>query len=263
MSEGKLSQPRPHRDEERLIEESFRQLTEEKKHRKKATYNVEDDIQNTVREISAQEVSLPENVGLPFERSAKLEETIQVSPQQLKASQTAAPMPRKPAATAPRPAAVPPKTDYSKFVKEPEFDFDQEFGQTKSVFQEPPMFTEEAEEEPDFLDKLMNFGNFFRKHQTPVILGLCGAAVLLIVLFVSIFFAGGKQEETPALGGNVVIAGVNIEGMSKDQAISAVKQVTDSSYLQNDMVVDFGTTQLEFSARDTGVFSQARSANPL
>ena len=30
MSEGKFSQPRPHRDEERLIEESFRQLTETK-----------------------------------------------------------------------------------------------------------------------------------------------------------------------------------------------------------------------------------------
>ena len=59
MSEGKFSQPRPHRDEERQIEESFRQLTEDRNRRRKKTYNVEEDIQKTVREISAQEVSLP------------------------------------------------------------------------------------------------------------------------------------------------------------------------------------------------------------
>ena len=83
MSEGKFSQPRPHRDEERQIEESFRQLTEDKNHRRKKEYNVEADIQKTVREISAQEVSLPQETGLPFERSAKLEPTIQISPDQI------------------------------------------------------------------------------------------------------------------------------------------------------------------------------------
>jgi hypothetical protein len=49
MSEGKFSQPRPHRDEERQIEESFRQLTEDRNRRRKRTYNVEEDIQKTVR----------------------------------------------------------------------------------------------------------------------------------------------------------------------------------------------------------------------
>ena len=211
MSEGKFSQPRPHRDEERQIEESFRQLTEEKKRRKKATYNVEEDIQNTVREISAQEVSLPENNMRPFERSAKLEQTLQVDPEQYLPRQTTVVPPQKPVTQVPR------KTSYVAPQEEMDFRFDQDFQQPKPVFQEPPMFTEEleTEEEPDFIDKLMNFGNFFRKHQTPVILGLCGAAVLLIVLFVSIFFTGGKnREEGPALGGNVLIAGVNIEDKS-------------------------------------------------
>ena len=69
MSEGKFSQPRPYRDEERQIEESFRLLTEEKNRHRKKTYNVEEDIQKTVQEISAQEVSLPEETVLPFERS--------------------------------------------------------------------------------------------------------------------------------------------------------------------------------------------------
>ena len=83
MSEGKFSQPRPHRDEERQIEESFRQLTEEKNPRRKKEYNVEEDIQKTVREISAQEVTLSEEAGLPFARSGRLEQTVQVSPEQI------------------------------------------------------------------------------------------------------------------------------------------------------------------------------------
>lgn len=251
MSEGKFSQPRPHRDEERLIEESFRQLTEDKKRRRKTIYNVEEDIQNTVQEIAAQEIPLSGTAGLPFERSAKLEETIQVNPQQQDWRQATVSQPQK----ATRPNRVPPKTDYHAIAEEMDFHFDREFTQQKPVFQESPMFTEEdyPEEEPDFLDKLLNFGNFFREHQTPFILGLCGAAVLLIVLFISIFFTGGKkQEEAPSLGGNVVIAGININGMTKEQAISSVKQATDTAYLQNDMVVDFGTTKLTISSRDAG-----------
>ena len=98
MSEGKFSQPRPHRDEERQIEESFRQLTEDKHHRRQKEYHVEEDIQKTVREISAQEVSLPQETGLPFERSAKLEQTVQISPEQIPPRRPAAPpQPSKPA----------------------------------------------------------------------------------------------------------------------------------------------------------------------
>ena len=203
MSEGKFSQPRPHRDEERQIEESFRLLTEEKNRHRKKTYKVEEDIQKTVREISAQEVSLPEDTGLPFERSAKLEQTIQTAP-----GQTYVPKPQ------PRQNPIP-KQPVRKTEPEPaDRLFQDDFLPPKPVFQEPPLFTEEAPpEEPDFIDNLMHFGDFFRKHQTPVILGLCGAAVLLIVLFVSIFFAGGRNSEATALAGNVSIAGVNIGGL--------------------------------------------------
>ena len=82
MSEGKFSQPRPHRDEERQIEESFRQLTEDKNRRRRKPYPVEDTIQKTVREISAQEVSLPDEPDLPFESHSRLEQTIQMTPGQ-------------------------------------------------------------------------------------------------------------------------------------------------------------------------------------
>ena len=183
MSDGKFSQPRPHRDEERQIEESFRQLTEDQHRRHKKVYTVEDDIRKTVQEISNQEVSVPdEPMRRPFEKSAKLEETVQVSsiPEYYRE-----PAHRQPPVQPQQPAT--PKSPYKPQVDA--FDMLLEEPAEEEI---PPFY---PEEEPDFIDKLMKLGAAFKKHQTPVILGLCGAALLLIVVFVSIFFAGKKAPE--------------------------------------------------------------------
>ena len=246
MSEGKFSQARPYRDEDRQIEESFRQLTEDNNRRKKKVYNVEEDIQNTVREIAAVEVPLPEESEHPFQRSAKLEQTILAAPEQK-----------------PQPKPVPPVYQNRRAPEQdllPD-DLDSFFDGSASA----PLPSEPEDsyrrEEPDFIDKLMNFGDFFRKHQTPVLLGLCGAAVLLIVLFVSIFFSGGsKGNAKGTFDGDVYIAGVNLNGMTKQEAIDAVKEVTDAAYPYQDMIVDFGTAQIELSPQDTGARLDAEAA---
>lgn len=258
MSEGKFSQPRPHRDEERQIEESFRKLTEEK-HRRKQVYTVEEDIGKTVRELSAQKPSPPENHGWTFEKNTRLEQTVQAAPtrdpylksapsQQSHTSQfqkvsTEQYRQNQPPVT---PSDDPGPEDWDLLFEDPQ-------PAPKPVFPRSPVFSEEAvpEDEPDFIDKLLNFGDFFRKHQTPVILGLCGTALLLIVLFVSIFLLGGRNSDPSNVAGNICIAGVNINGMTREQAIDAVAEVTDVSYRSTDMVIDFGTTQLTLSPKDT------------
>ncbi|MBQ1170761.1 MAG: VanW family protein [Oscillospiraceae bacterium] len=236
MSEGKFSQPRPHRDEERQIEESFRQLTQNQPRRRPKQNSTEEEIQKTIQEISAQEVSLPEENDFPLARSGKLEETVQISPEQLPPRQPAPRMPRR-------------KTEYDLIPEN-----------LDTFFAEQPQEEVLPEEEPDFIDKLMHLGDFFRTHQTPVILGLCGAALLLIVLFVSIFFTGSKGQDAPVLAGNIYLADVNINGMTKEEAIKAVEQVTDSTYRYNDMVVDLGTSQLILSPKDTGAQLDVRAA---
>lgn len=247
MSEGKFSQPRPHRDEERQIEESFRQLTEESGRRRKKPYNPDADIQKTVREISAQEVSLPEETGLPFERSPRLEQTVQISPDQFPPRQSVSP--------AQRPVNTPKYDLLSE-------DLDTFFDTREPVLENRQQIPEEPfqEEEPDFIDKLMHFGAYFQKHQTPIILGLCGAALLLIILFVSIFFAGRNNEDSTLLAGNVILADVNIQGMTKEEAIKAVKDVTDTTYRYQDMVVDLGITQLILSPKDTNAQLDVQAA---
>ena len=243
MSEGKFSQPRPHRDEERQIEESFRQLTEDRTQRRKKGHPAEDDIRKTVREISGEEVSLPNERVHPFAHSAKLDNTAQIPENLLP--------PRKPAAAPQQPAQPKPAERYDLIAE----DLDAFFAGGQELPEEPL-----PEEEPDFIDKLMHFEDFFRKHQTPMILGLCGAALLLIVLFVCIFFAGSKGSQDSVLGGNVLIAGVNIQGMTKAEAVDAVKQVTDITYRNNDMVVDFGTSRLTLSPGKTGAQLDAAAA---
>ena len=242
MSEGKFSQPRPHRDEERQIEESFRQLTEDPQRRHKKVYTVEDDICRTVQEISDQEVSLPTENLRPFERSAKLEETAQVSPIPEAYRQTAyrqTSVPPQPS-TPPRPAYRPHADEFGGLFEEPE----------KAPI--PDDFQEAyPEEEPDFIDKLMNLGAAFKKHQTPIILGLCGAALLLIIVFVSIFFSGNKAPEYEGIYPNVYIADIAVGGMSKAEAIAAVKAATSGTYSNMDMVIDLSGTEIRLSPKDT------------
>ena len=259
MSEGRFSQPRPYREEDRQIEESFRQLTDETSRRRKKTYNVEEDIQNTIRELTEQEVSRPRETGLPLERSARLEQTVQVAPEQLPPQRPVSP-PVPPVTPPPQPR-MPQQTQTPRYT--PKYDLLSE--DLDTFFESRPEMPEESfpEEEPDLIDRLMNFGEFFRKHQTPVILGLCGAAVLLIALFVSIFLTGGSRgsnDSNTVMERNILIAGVNINGMTREQAVDAIEAVTDTTYLQNDMVVDFGTTQLLLSPKDTGAKLDVRSA---
>ena len=243
MSEGKFSQPRPHRDEERQIEESFRQLTEEQPRRRRKTYTVEEEISSTVQEIAAQEVPLPEDAEPSFARSARLEPTVQVGPEQI--------LNRRPVTPSQpvRPAQAP------QYDLLPE-DVDSYFTSDRPLPEEP-----QPEEAPDFIDKLMHFGDFFRKHQTPVILGLCAAAVLLIVMFVSIFFTGGSSDpyENVILP-NVLIADVNVGGMTKNEAISALKKATENTYTKQDMVIDLSGTELRLSPKDTQAALDVKAA---
>ena len=313
MSEGKFSQPRLYRDEERQIEESFRQLTEDKNRHKK-TYTVEQDISRTVQEISAQEVSLPEDTFHPFERTAKLDETVQAVPgqeyfRQVSSSHQQIPQNRPQQASAAQQGysrqayTAQSQQDYSRqayttqsqqhysrqtYTTQPQQDYSRQtysaqprqnvsgqrtgydllpedldtFFEDRQRIPDPVYPTDPyPEEKPDFIDKLMNLGDFFRKHQTPMILGFCGIAVALIILFVSIFFTGDKQESyDDVIFPNVLIADINIGGMTKNEAIAALKNATSSTYSTQDMVIDLSGTEIRLSPADTKASLDVKAA---
>lgn len=234
MSEGKFSQARPHREEERQIEESFRQLTEANSRRRKKTYTLEAETAQPLQEIAAEEIPLSEVEGLPQKKQASPESTTLPKTEQVPV-RTA-----EPAAKTVRPAKKP------QYDLLPE-DVDSYFEGDRPLPEEP-----QPEEEPDFIDKLLQFVDFFRQHQTPMILGLCGAAVLLIALFISMFFTGGSSDPYDGvILPNVLIADVNVGGMTKQEAVSAVKNATANTYTKQDMVINLSGTELRLSPKDT------------
>jgi len=299
MSEGKFSQPRPHRDEERQIEESFRQLTEEK-HRRKKVYTAEDDIGKATRNVYNQKVPLAEEHAGRFERNARSSDTVRSTPGQSYAppqsreayaartqqpyvpqtQQTYSTQPHQPhAPQSQQPYSAQARQSYAASsrqtpqhtvsqhpvypAEEPDILFEDAYNAPEPVFPEVPAFPEEAypEEEPDFIDKLLNLGNTFKRYQTPIILGLCLSAVLLIAVFVSLFFTGGKDASAgDTILPNVYIADIPVGGMTKNEAIAAVRKATSDTYTTMDMVIDLSGTQIRLSPKDTKANLDAKAA---
>ena len=186
MATGKFSQPRPNREEEREIEQAFRQVTGQEA-APQPPKQVYDDID-------------PNEFDLIFDEEALLQERLPETP---------------------------------------------------------------AEEEPaDFVDKAMAFFNkavdFCSENKRIVMVGLCALALVLILLFIGIFFISTSDPYDKTILNNVLIADVNVGGMTKDEAISAVKQSV--AFNSTDMVVDLAGTELRLSPSDTKVTLDVKSA---
>lgn len=222
MAQGKFSSPRPHRDEERQIEEAFRQVTGQapapKAHAPLMTE--EEQLAQTIREIQEETAS----------------SATQVLPQ----------IPQQPAPTRERAA----------FDAE---DVDAFFDRSILSYEHREPVRDYYEEEPDFLDKLAMFLGkalaFCEKNRKAVLVGACGGALLLILLFIGIFFAGMRPTEVAeeTILHNVYLADIPVGGMDKAEAIAAVKQATAKTYTAQDMIIDLSGTELTLSPRKTKV----------
>ena len=183
MAPGKFSSPRPHREEEREIEQAFRQITGQAPPPQKA------------------------------DRSLDYTQ----------------PLPKTPPANTP-------SEDFFDLIPE-DSDFSPE---------EPVVY---PEPEPDFVDRLMDF---FSKNKQMLLVGLCSAALFLILAVVGILLFSGRDANSGKILDNVYIGTLNVGGMTEEEAAKALKP-TATLYAQSDMVVTLGTAQLRLTPKDTGV----------
>ena len=188
MANGKFSQPRPNREEEREIEQAFRQVT----------------------------------------------------------GQAAPPTP---------PAQEAGELDLNSF--------DLVFDEEAPAEDLPPVF--KAPQEPvSFGSKVMLLVNqalsFCEKNRKIALLALCAAALLLILSFMGIFFVSTSDPYDKTILNNVIVADVNVGGMTKEEAISAVKQATSHTYSVLDMVVDLEGSEIRLAPADTGVTLDVKAA---
>ncbi|MBR3949615.1 MAG: hypothetical protein IKJ84_02965, partial [Oscillospiraceae bacterium] len=231
MSQGKFSNPRPYREEDRQIEQAFRQVTGQTPapQRPAPVSPEEAQIEQTIRQIQQEQRTASEPV-------APEAPTVHIPVSQIPVQQ---PVSRN----------VHPPVRSTAPVRSPKQDLlpddvDAFFNGTTPVFPE-----ETYEPEPDFLDKALDF---FRRNRTKVLAGACAAALLLIVAFIAAFFTGTKVEtDNGKILNNVYIADINVGGMTKAEAANLVKQVAGTTYPSLDMIIDLSGTELRLSPKDT------------
>ena len=95
-----------------------------------------------------------------------------------------------------------------------------------------------------------------KKKQMIITISICAAAVVLLVaLIAGIMLSGGGDDEYVDDGKilkNVMVAGINIGGMTKEEAARKLHQETDHTFSQQDMVIVFPTEELRLTPQQTG-----------
>lgn len=124
-------------------------------------------------------------------------------------------------------------------------------------------FQNVVEDEPDhalppFLDQFLNFVG---KNRKPVL--ICSCIILLAVLIgvIAIVWLGTASDPYDGrILNNVLIANVNVGGMTRSEAEKALRAVTDNTYTQQDMVIQLPDTTLRLSPADTGARLDVKAA---
>lgn len=261
MAQGKFSNPRPHRDEERQIEEAFRQVTHQSApRRRKPDISKEDKIQETIRQMSAQEPvtrqldldgvdldALAAEQASPIPTHTQEDAQIEQAFQQV----TGQPVPQNASAQKKQRTAQL-RQNLENFLDGGDFAYD-------GVPEEEP-----DEQEPDFIDRmqltLQRFLDFLGKNQKIAAIAACGVAVILICFILGMFVAGSSDPYDSKILSNVYIADINVGGMKQEEAIAAVKQAIGSSYTTEDMVIDLSGHELRLRPKDTDANLNVKSA---
>lgn len=91
------------------------------------------------------------------------------------------------------------------------------------------------------------------KNRKIILISACSvAAVLLISAIISIWFFFGWPSDDGLILNNVMVSGINLGGMTQEQAKEALHNATDHTYTETDMVVQLPDVTLTFSPADTG-----------
>lgn len=123
---------------------------------------------------------------------------------------------------------------------------------------EEEFWEEDEPQEQSLLDTVLDFVNNNRK---PVLVGACALALVLIVSIIIIFCVGSASDPYDGkILNNVTVAGVNVGGMTKAQAINAVETATERTFGKQDMVIELGDTTLRLSPEDTEAALDVKAA---
>ena len=245
MSQGKFSNPRPHREEEREIEKAYRDLTRKQSHKTYEHRVTAEDMARAAQPLPADEdvpdIAIPNSV--PAEEAFPTEDAFP----ELFAS----------------PEAVPSAETEDRQIEEA---FRQVTGQPVKrkakvgssfdyIPEEPEFSPEEAKpagksgDKPQWMNEVVEF---YQQNSKLVLAALCAVSVMVIVFVVLLFARSAKDPYGEKILSNVYIGDVHVGGMTKSEAVSALKDAIGSVYTTEDMVIDLSGTQLKITPKDSG-----------
>ena len=251
MSQGKFSSPRPHREEEREIEKAYRDLTRKKAHK---TYEHKVTPQDIVRAAQP----------LPTEEPAPVVPT-RHAPQEAFATEEAFPELFSIPDAAPSPEAEDRQIEEAfRQVTGRPVKPRAKVGPSFDIIPEEPDFSRKEEKTPRSAHRKRSWTDevvsFYQQNSKLVLAALCAVSVMLIVFAILLFARSAKDPYDEKILDNVYIGDVNVGGMTKKEAVSALSNAIGSVYATSDMVIDLSGTELRITPKDSGAAFDANGA---
>lgn len=114
-------------------------------------------------------------------------------------------------------------------------------------------YTDPQFEEEDYEVEESPFLAFFSRNRKVLLISICAVVlVALIGTIVGIVYVSNADPYDNRILNNVSIAGINLGGMTKEEAYAAIEMEFGDIYSETDMVVTLSDTVLTFSPADTG-----------
>lgn len=126
---------------------------------------------------------------------------------------------------------------------------DEDFSLSKTEPESETTLPSEEDTEEEYVDSPSNFS----KNKKIILVSLCSVALVLLIgiIFCVWYFLGGGPDDGLILN-NVTVAGINIGGMTPEEATATIQRATGTTYTQQDMVIELADTTLILSPADTG-----------
>ena len=102
---------------------------------------------------------------------------------------------------------------------------------------------------------------FVARNKTVLLISACASVLVIILAVVGILFLGKATDPHDGkILDNVMVAGVNIGGLTRSQAEKVIQSATEDTFTRTDMVIQFPDGQLRLSPEDTGAKLDVKAA---
>ena len=154
---------------------------------------------------------------------------------------------------APQEPPVTPPAEPAMTFEESEFIEQTTVYNTEAPQVAPQLTREELDYESDLRYRKQEAARRKARNRKILLVSICTVTILLLAAIIAgvLLFANANKDDGKILN-NVTVAGINIGGMTPEEAAATLHRATDMTYTVENMVIYLPDTILELSPKDTG-----------